>query len=200
MWFVFPQIAGLGHSATARRYAIASLAEAKAYVAHRVLGPRLHDCGGIVAATPAATAEQIFGVLEATKQRSSMTLFSCAAPTCAVFPQVLDRYFDGAPDPPSTIASSATDRRRSDALLLVRYGSARSQPVPGADSTAESHPRSHSDRTQSDAPSCSARHPLRARGRHRGRAAASWASRHAEIARATSASAWRECPGKKSST
>ena len=103
MWFVFPQVAGLGLSAMAREYAIASLDEARAYLDHPRLGPRLRECTGIVADTEGRTAEQIFGDIDARKLRSSMTLFLRAAPTEDRFQQVLDRYFEGAPDP-------ATDR------------------------------------------------------------------------------------------
>jgi uncharacterized protein (DUF1810 family) len=103
MWFVFPQIAGLGFSPTAQRYAISSLDEARAYLAHPVLGPRLTECAGIVAATEGRTAEQIFGGIDAMKLRSSATLFLRAAPEQPVFAHVLGRFFDGVPDP-------ATDR------------------------------------------------------------------------------------------
>ena len=104
MWFVFPQIAGLGQSPTSRRFAISSLGEACAYLAHPVLGPRLIECADIVAQTPGRTAEQIFGDLDAQKLHSSVTLFRRADPGQPVFAQVLDRYFDGLADP-------ATDRR-----------------------------------------------------------------------------------------
>jgi uncharacterized protein (DUF1810 family) len=103
IWFVFPQIAGLGWSPTSQRYAISSLDEARAYLAHPVLGPRLIECAGIVAATQGRTAEEIFGETDAMKLRSSVTLFLRAAPGEPVFAQVLSQYFDGAPDP-------ATDR------------------------------------------------------------------------------------------
>ena len=98
MWFVFPQIAGLGHSAMAQAYAIADLAEARAYLAHPVLGPRLLECAQIVAAHSGRTAEQIFGGIDAMKLRSSMTLFALADPEQPVFADVLDAFFDG-PDP-----------------------------------------------------------------------------------------------------
>src|ERR1700758_3781910 len=75
MWFVFPQIAGLGMSPTSQRYAISSLDEARAYLEHPVLGPRLVECASIVASNDDATAEQIFGGIDAQKLRSSMTLF-----------------------------------------------------------------------------------------------------------------------------
>ncbi len=103
MWFVFPQIAGLGQSAIARRYAISSLAEARAYLDHPVLGPRLTECAGVVAVLTGRTAEQIFGGIDALKLRSSMTLFLHAGPQQPAFQQVLDRYFGG-------VADTATER------------------------------------------------------------------------------------------
>ncbi|HEX8080643.1 MAG TPA: DUF1810 domain-containing protein [Jatrophihabitans sp.] len=104
MWFVFPQIAGLGQSVTSRTYAISSLSEARAYLRHPVLGPRLLECAGILARRHDHSAQQIFGVIDARKLHSSMTLFARAAPEETVFTQVLDQYFDGVPDP-------ATDQR-----------------------------------------------------------------------------------------
>lgn len=104
MWFVFPQIAGLGHSHTSRTYAISSLEEARSYLRHPVLGPRLRECAAIVATSPAKTAEEIFGGIDTQKLRSSMTLFLRADSAEPVFQQVLDRYFGGRPDP-------ATDQR-----------------------------------------------------------------------------------------
>ena len=98
MWFVFPQIAGLGRSPMAQAYAIADLAEARAYLAHPVLGPRLVECAEIVASQKGLAAEEIFGGVDAMKLRSSMTLFARADPAQAVFAAVLDQYFDG-PDP-----------------------------------------------------------------------------------------------------
>ena len=98
MWFVFPQIAGLGQSATSRTYAISSLDEAGAYLAHPVLGPRLLESARIVASLPATTAEQVFGGIDAVKLRSSMTLFSRVAPAERLFREVLDRFFGGQPD------------------------------------------------------------------------------------------------------
>jgi uncharacterized protein (DUF1810 family) len=99
MWFVFPQITGLGQSPVSRRYAIRSLAEAEAYLAHPVLGPRLVECATIVAGLADRTAEQIFGSIDAQKLRSSMTLFLYTGPAEPVFRQVLDQYFGGTPDP-----------------------------------------------------------------------------------------------------
>jgi uncharacterized protein (DUF1810 family) len=104
MWFVFPQVAGLGHSPVSRTYAISSLDEARAYLAHPVLGPRLIDCATIVAQTPGRTAEQVFGGVDALKLCSCATLFHRAAPQQPVFASVLARFFDGRPDP-------ATDQR-----------------------------------------------------------------------------------------
>jgi uncharacterized protein (DUF1810 family) len=99
MWFVFPQIAGLGHSPTSRLYAISSLAEARAYLTHPVLGPRLAECAEIVCGVQGRSAEQIFGGIDALKLRSSATLFALADPATQVFQRVLDQYFDGVPDP-----------------------------------------------------------------------------------------------------
>ena len=99
MWFVFPQVAGLGRSEMSRRYAIESLQEARDYLAHPVLGPRLRECAELVLAARAPTATEIFGSIDATKLRSSMTLFDRAAPDEHVFREVLDRYFEGVPDP-----------------------------------------------------------------------------------------------------
>jgi len=98
MWFIFPQIAGLGRSAMAQAFAISDLAEAQAYLRHPMLGPRLVECAGIVASHRGLTAEQIFGGIDSIKLRSSMTLFAHADPEQPVFRQVIDQYYDG-PDP-----------------------------------------------------------------------------------------------------
>jgi uncharacterized protein (DUF1810 family) len=99
MWFIFPQIAGLGSSPMAHRYALSGLAEARAYLDHPVLGPRLRDCTAAVADAEAdATADRILGPVDAMKLRSSMTLFAAAAPDEPGFAAVLARYFDGQPD------------------------------------------------------------------------------------------------------
>jgi uncharacterized protein (DUF1810 family) len=98
MWFVFPQIAGLGQSAVSRRYAISSLAEARAYLAHPVLGLRLIECAEIVSELHERSAEEIFGGIDAMKLRSSMTLFAHADPANPLFGRVLDAYFAGVPD------------------------------------------------------------------------------------------------------
>jgi uncharacterized protein (DUF1810 family) len=99
MWFVFPQLAGLGRSPTAREFSISSLDEARAYLEHEVLGARLVECASIVAGLSGRSAEQIFGGIDAMKLRSSMTLFSRADPGQPVFAQVLERYYQGQPDP-----------------------------------------------------------------------------------------------------
>ena len=98
MWFIFPQIAGLGRSAMAQAYAITDLTEAKAYLEHPVLGPRLLECAEIVASHRGLTAEQMFGGIDSIKLRSSMTLFAYADPEQPIFQQVIDQYFAG-PDP-----------------------------------------------------------------------------------------------------
>lgn len=98
MWFVFPQIAGLGQSPTARKYAVTSLDEAKAYLRHPVLGPRLVECAGVVAGLDGRTAGQIFGGIDERKLHSSMTLFLRADPQQNAFHEVLAKYFDGSPD------------------------------------------------------------------------------------------------------
>ena len=104
MWFVFPQITGLGSSFMSRKYAITSLAEARAYLAHPVLGARLTESAAILTGLPGRTAGQIFGEVDALKLRSSVTLFMHAAPGEPVFRQVLEQYFGGVPD-------SATEQR-----------------------------------------------------------------------------------------
>jgi uncharacterized protein (DUF1810 family) len=97
MWWIFPQIAGLGRSDTARHYAITSAAEAHAYLADPVLGPRLLACARAVKAA-AGDAEAIMGSIDAVKLRSSMTLFATVADDPQPFEAVLDRFFDGQPD------------------------------------------------------------------------------------------------------
>lgn len=99
MWFVFPQVAGLGSSPMARRYAIASLAEAVGYLEHPVLRPRIVEAAQATLATDVRRAEAIFGSIDAIKLRSSMTLFHRADPQEPVFRQVLDRFYDGRADP-----------------------------------------------------------------------------------------------------
>jgi uncharacterized protein (DUF1810 family) len=99
MWFVFPQIAGLGHSEMARRYAISSLDEAKAYLAHPVLGARLRECTELVSKVDGRSVGEIFGYPDDLKFHSSMTLFARATGDYGVFEAALKKYFGGKPDP-----------------------------------------------------------------------------------------------------
>ena len=101
MWFVFPQLLGLGRSATARYYAVAGLDEARGYMAHAVLGPRLVECARALLSLPGDDPVAVLGDVNAQKLRSSMTLFAHAAEADedrAAFVAVLDRYFDGVED------------------------------------------------------------------------------------------------------
>jgi uncharacterized protein (DUF1810 family) len=99
IWFIFPQLVGLGRSPTSQRYALRSLAEARAYLAHPLLGPRLRECAEVLLAAPQGrSAIDIFGELDALKVRSSMTLFHRAAPEERLLRAVLDRFYDGRPD------------------------------------------------------------------------------------------------------
>jgi uncharacterized protein (DUF1810 family) len=104
MWFIFPQVAGLGQSPMSRTYAISSLPEAQAYLADPVLGSRLIESTRILTQLSGRTAQDVFGATDAMKLRSSMTLFARAAPDNALFQQVLDEYFGG-------VADEATDSR-----------------------------------------------------------------------------------------
>jgi uncharacterized protein (DUF1810 family) len=99
MWFVFPQIAGLGSSPTSVKYALSGLDEARAYLDHPVLGARLRECTRLVAGHTGLSAFDIFGGIDALKLHSSMTLFAHAAPDDPLFKTVLDRYFDAQADP-----------------------------------------------------------------------------------------------------
>jgi uncharacterized protein (DUF1810 family) len=99
MWFVFPQLGGLGHSAMAQRYAIASLEQAEAYLGHPTLGPRLVECSGLVVAVEGRSIGQIFGSPDDLKFHSSMTLFSRLRSPAPIFHDALAKYFGGAPDP-----------------------------------------------------------------------------------------------------
>jgi uncharacterized protein (DUF1810 family) len=108
MWFVFPQVAGLGQTPTSKHFSISSLGEAQAYLRHPVLGPRLAESARILEDLPDCGADQIFGRLDAQKLRSSMTLFLRAAPAEAPFGNVLGKYFGGEPDPATDRILSAT--------------------------------------------------------------------------------------------
>jgi uncharacterized protein (DUF1810 family) len=98
MWFVFPQSAGLGYSAMSQRYAISSLAEARSYLAHPILGPRLRECAALLAHS-SSDAAVVLGGIDAQKLHSSATLFHRAEPDEPVFAAVLRRHFGGVPDP-----------------------------------------------------------------------------------------------------
>jgi uncharacterized protein (DUF1810 family) len=98
IWFIFPQIAGLGHSGMAQQFAIASLDEAKAYLQHPVLGPRLRACTQLVLDVNGRSAEEIFGYPDHLKFRSCMTLFLTATTDNTLFNDALLKYFDGKPD------------------------------------------------------------------------------------------------------
>ena len=99
MWFVFPQLRGLGSSPTAMRFAISSIDEARAYLDHELLGARLRECAGLVTRIDGRTAEEIFGWPDDMKLRSSMTLFARAADDNAEFVAVLDKFYGGEEDP-----------------------------------------------------------------------------------------------------
>jgi uncharacterized protein (DUF1810 family) len=98
MWFIFPQFAGLGFSATSQHFAIRSAAEARAYLAHPVLGPRIVECAEATLSVDGRTARDIFGSPDDLKLRSSATLFASVSPEGSVFHRVLEKYFDGQPD------------------------------------------------------------------------------------------------------
>ncbi len=102
MWFVFPQVAGLGSSPTAQRYAVSGMDEAHAYLAHPVLGPRLVECAQALLELGERDPVRVLGSIDALKLRSSMTLFEAAAPDERVFGEVLERFYDGERDPATT--------------------------------------------------------------------------------------------------
>jgi uncharacterized protein (DUF1810 family) len=99
MWYIFPQLEGLGHSAMSQRYSIGSLAEAEMYLKHPILGPRLITCLEALLNLENRSAEDIFGFLDAKKLRSSVTLFAAASPSESIFQQLLRKYFRGENDP-----------------------------------------------------------------------------------------------------
>jgi uncharacterized protein (DUF1810 family) len=109
IWFIFPQLRGLGRSPTAMRFGIASLDKARAYVAHPVLGPRLRECARLVARIDGRSADEIFGWPDNLKVRSSMTLFARATDDNEEFRAVLDRFYDGEDDP-ATVELLSTAR------------------------------------------------------------------------------------------
>ena len=99
MWFIFPQLKGLGHSSMANRYGISSAAEARAYLAHPVLGPRLQECTSLVNNVEGVSVDDIFGYPDDLKFRSSMTLFAHVSSGSNVFADALQKYYAGHPDP-----------------------------------------------------------------------------------------------------
>jgi uncharacterized protein (DUF1810 family) len=98
MWYIFPQFDGLGFSATSKRYAIKSRAEAEAYLRHPVLGPRLRECAEAAIGVQGRTAHEVFGSPDDMKLKSCATLFACVSPSGSVFHQLLDKYFQGERD------------------------------------------------------------------------------------------------------
>ena len=98
MWFIFPQLKGLGSSWMAQQFGISSRAEGEAYLVHPILGPRLIDCTQLVNAVEGSSIEEIFGTVDTLKFRSSMTLFAEVASGCSVFADALHKYFSGRPD------------------------------------------------------------------------------------------------------
>lgn len=114
IWYVLPQIEGLGTSAMSRRYAIGSLAEAQAYLDHPILGPRLRECVAAVNSHEGVSAVEIFGSVDAAKFRSCCTLFGEVAGTETVFAEALNKYFAGKPDP-ATLAILAARQGRGEA-------------------------------------------------------------------------------------
>jgi len=109
IWFVFPQLRGLGHSPTAVHFGISSLDEARAYLAHPVLGPRLRECARLVACIDSRSADEIFGWPDNLKVRSSMTLFARATDDDSEFRAVLDKFYTGEEDP-ATVERLSTAR------------------------------------------------------------------------------------------
>ena len=116
MWYIFPQLSGLGHSETSRFYAISTLDEAKAYLRHPVLGARLRECTDLVLSVPGRSLVDIFGSVDALKFRSSMTLFTLATTDNALFRAALDKYCGGHPDPLTIELLSAPGRSSPQAL------------------------------------------------------------------------------------
>ncbi len=98
MWYIFPQLDGLGHSPTSKHYAIKSMEEARQYLNHPVLGTRLLECAEAVFAIEGRSISEIFAHPDNLKLKSSMTLFACVADQCSVFARILDKYFDGERD------------------------------------------------------------------------------------------------------
>ena len=129
IWFIFPQVAGLGYSTMSQLYAISSLDEARAYLAHPVLGVRLRECAATLLATTGRTALEIFGSIDAIKLRSSMTLFNRATPDEPVFARVLERFYGG-------LADEATDARLGVEPRAGLVGRVTRTRLPGCRSAA----------------------------------------------------------------
>jgi len=110
MWYIFPQVAGLGFSATSRLYAIQDLEEARAYLNHPVLGPRLVQCAEALLALEGRTAHQIFGSPDDLKLRSCLTLFACASPPGSIYERILAKYFPEGKDAKTEDLLSRQDR------------------------------------------------------------------------------------------
>ena len=111
IWYIFPQLAGLGRSWNSEFFGISSRAEAEAYLQHPILGQRLRDCTSIVNRLEGSSIDQIFGGIDSVKFRSSMTLFSAIGPDRQVFAQALEKYFNGEPDPLTLDILRRTDKR-----------------------------------------------------------------------------------------
>jgi uncharacterized protein (DUF1810 family) len=113
MWYIFPQVEGLGFSAMSRRYSIKSLAEARAYLDHPVLGRRLVECAEAAMGVEGRSAHEVFGSPDDMKLKSCATLFSCVTPSDSVFARLLDKFFDGERDARTLqllgVASRTTD-------------------------------------------------------------------------------------------
>jgi uncharacterized protein (DUF1810 family) len=113
MWFVFPQLAALGRSGTAKFYGISGADEAEAYLLHPMLGPRLLECCGLLLAVNGMSASEILGEVDALKLRSCLTLFEAVSPSTPVFKQCLDRYFNGERDPLTMRSLAALNLNRA---------------------------------------------------------------------------------------
>ena len=112
MWYIFPQFEGLGSSPTSRHYAIRSEAEAAAYLAHPVLGPRLHECAEAVLGVEGSSAHDVFGSPDDMKLRSCATLFGSVSPVGSVFHRLLEKWFEGKPDARTVrLVESVRERR-----------------------------------------------------------------------------------------
>jgi len=114
MWFIFPQVSGLGQSVTSRTFAVSSLAEAVAYLAHPTLGPRLRECAALVDSIDGRSIEEIFEHPDDLKFHSSMTLFARAAPREPIFAACLQKYFGGQPDQATIARLSRIVENRAD--------------------------------------------------------------------------------------